>query len=116
MTPAACILRHRRHPRLQHLPLGIVLRGPVLAAVVIEVAAGLFRERMHQQPALRAARHDHPPDGSKFLRDSSSLQVVLPGASGCSRSGVPLAWHATQRAWPGRLARKIGCTFVLKYS
>src|SRR5256885_203757 len=53
---------------------------------------------------------------SKFLRESSSFHIALPGGSGCKRTGVPAEWHETQRAWPGRLARKIGCTFVLKYS
>src|SRR6185437_13578270 len=53
---------------------------------------------------------------SKFLRDSSSFQVVLPGESGCRRKGVPAPWQAIHRAWPGRLARKMGCTLVLKNS
>src|SRR5690349_19401275 len=53
---------------------------------------------------------------SKFFRDSSSFHIVRPGGSGCSRSGVPDAWHEMQRAWPGRLARKIGCTCVLNIS
>ena len=35
---------------------------------------------------------------SKFLRDCSSFQVVLPGESFSNRSGVPCEWHATQRA------------------
>jgi hypothetical protein len=45
--------------------------------------------------------------------------VVLPGESGCNRKiagAVSLAWQAAQRAWPGRLARKIGCTLFLKNS
>src|ERR1700686_4182128 len=53
---------------------------------------------------------------SKFLRDSSSFQVVLPGESGCKRSGVPAAWHETHRAWPGRFARKMGSILVLNTS
>src|ERR1700722_8533751 len=53
---------------------------------------------------------------SKFFRDSSSFQVTLPWDKGCKRNGVPLAWHAMHRAWPGRLARKMGCTLVLKNS
>src|SRR5258706_1872632 len=53
---------------------------------------------------------------SKFLRDSSSFHVVLPGESGCRRNGVPDAWHETQRACPGRFARKIGWTLVLNTS
>src|SRR3954454_5384307 len=53
---------------------------------------------------------------SKFLRDSSSFHIVRPGGSGCSRSGVPDAWHEMQRACPARLARKIGCTCVLNIS
>src|SRR5262245_30948998 len=50
----------------------------------------------------------------KFLRESSSFHVAAPGASGCNRSGVPAEWHDTQRAWPGRLAVKMGRTRVLK--
>src|ERR1700674_5730830 len=55
---------------------------------------------------------------SKFFRDSSSFQVVLPGERGCKCNTSPLsaAWHATHLAWPGRLARKMGCTLVLKNS
>src|SRR5262245_20091807 len=53
---------------------------------------------------------------SKFFRDSSSFQVVLPGDSGCNRSGVPDPWQAIHLAWPGRLARKMGYTRVLKNS
>jgi hypothetical protein len=55
---------------------------------------------------------------SKFFRDSSSFQVVLPGESGCKCNTAPLsaAWHEMHRAWPGRLARKMGCTLVLKNS
>jgi hypothetical protein len=25
-----------------------------------------------------------------------------------------IVWHEMQRAWPGRFARKIGCTLALK--
>ena len=103
-------------PTLSGLPLRIVLRIPVLAAVVKEVAARLFGERVHSAAGFSGCRHATRWTASKFLRESSSLQVVLPAASGCSRSGVPLAWHEMQRAWPGRLARKIGWTFVLKNS
>src|ERR1700674_3544877 len=54
---------------------------------------------------------------SKFLRDSSSFQLVSPGASGTNRNGALFAaWHATHRAWPGRFFRKTGSTCVLKYS
>src|SRR5262245_34999712 len=53
---------------------------------------------------------------SKFLRDSSSFHVVLPGDSGCKRRGVPLEWQAMHRAWPARLARKMGSTLALKKS
>src|SRR5713101_5092681 len=52
----------------------------------------------------------------KFFRESSSFQVALPGGSGCKRKGVPDPWHAMHRAWPGRLARKMGCIFVLNTS
>src|SRR5262249_61872556 len=51
---------------------------------------------------------------SKFLRVSSSLQVAWPAGSFCSLSMLlASAWHITQRAWPGRLVRKIGCTLAL---
>src|ERR1700730_9393032 len=55
---------------------------------------------------------------SKFFRDSSSFQVVLPGESGCKTNiwAVEPPWHEMHRAWPGRLARKMGCTLVLKNS
>ena len=53
---------------------------------------------------------------SKFLRDCSSVHVDAPAESGCRRSGVPDEWHDTHRAWPGRFARKIGCTFALNTS
>src|SRR5438034_8957170 len=52
----------------------------------------------------------------KFFRESSSLQVALPGGSGCRRRGVPAEWHEMHRAWPGRLAMKMGCIFVLNTS
>ena len=108
--------RLAHHPRFQRLPFRIVLRAPVLAAVVIEIAAGLFRERMHQQPALHAARHDHPPHDVEVLARLLVGPRRAPGASGCRRSGVPEPWHAMHRAWPGRSARKIGWTLVLKNS
>src|SRR5262249_28740956 len=53
---------------------------------------------------------------SKFLRESSSLQVALPDGSACNRIGVPVEWHDTHRALPARLVVKIGCTRVLKNS
>ena len=56
------------------------------------------------------------PIAAKFFRDCSSVHVVAPAASGSSRNGVPDVWHDTQRAWPWRLARKIGWTRVLKKS
>jgi len=65
---------------------------------------------------FRLPGNDHALDRSKFLRDSSSFHAVCPAGSGCSRSGVPDEWHEMHRAWPARLARKIGCTFVLNVS
>src|SRR5215831_5782539 len=62
-------------------------------------------------PALTRARMT-----SKFLRDSSSFHVAAPGDKGCKRIGVPEAWQETQRACPSRFAKRIGCTFALKYS
>src|SRR6266849_3189896 len=53
---------------------------------------------------------------SKFLRDSSSVHVAAPGDRGCKRMGVPDEWQETQRACPSRFAKRIGCTFALKYS
>src|SRR5689334_21183747 len=49
--------RLAHHESLQRQPFGIVLRLEVLAAVVEEVAASGFLERMDQQHALRAAGH-----------------------------------------------------------
>src|SRR5262245_58564832 len=52
------------YPCTHGLPLGIVLRGPVLAAAVVEVAAGRFVERVNQERTLRVTgkrrtlRHD----------------------------------------------------------
>ena len=52
---------------------------------------------------------------SKFLRLCSSFQAVAPGESSWSLSMLfAPAWHITQRAWSGRLVRKIGCTLALK--
>jgi hypothetical protein len=53
---------------------------------------------------------------SKFLRESSSFHVALPGGNGCNRIGVPVEWHDTQRALPGLFVVKIGWTRALKYS
>src|SRR6266576_2856106 len=47
------------HPVAERHPFGIVLRREMLAAVVKEVAARVLGERMHEQLALQAARHDH---------------------------------------------------------
>src|SRR5262245_265882 len=55
------------HPRLEGLPLGVVLRGEVLAAVVIEVAARRFLERVHQEAALEAAGHHEPAHDIEVL-------------------------------------------------
>src|SRR5712692_8267349 len=52
----------------------------------------------------------------KFLRDCSSVHVVAPDESASKRIGVPLLWQETQRVWPSRFARKMGCTLVLKNS
>src|ERR1043166_536521 len=56
------------HPVAERLPLGIVLRGEVLPAVVKEVASRVLGERMHEQLALHAARHHrHAPHGIEIL-------------------------------------------------
>jgi hypothetical protein len=39
------------NPGSHPLPFGVVLRLPVLAAVVVRIAAGALGERMAQQPA-----------------------------------------------------------------
>ena len=89
----------------------------VLAAVVEEIAARLFGERMHEQLALQAARHDR-----RAARRRSSCATPLrsrscaPGASGCSRSGVPDAWHDDAARVPGTLREKDRLTFVLNTS
>src|SRR5947207_1494634 len=44
-----------KNPGFQGLPFRIVLRSPVLVAVVKEIATRAFRERMHEQAALREA-------------------------------------------------------------
>src|SRR6185369_10273166 len=62
---AAC---RSHHPVPERLPLGIVLRGEVLAAVVVEVAARILGERMHEQLALQAASHHrHAPHRVEVL-------------------------------------------------
>src|SRR5437762_139064 len=48
--------RLSHHPVAERLPLGVVLRIEMLAAVVEEVSAGRLRERVHEQLALQAAR------------------------------------------------------------
>jgi hypothetical protein len=53
---------------------------------------------------------------SKFLRESSSLHVAAPGASGCRRIGVPKLWHETHRALPARLVVNTGWMRALKNS
>src|SRR5262249_60096740 len=65
-------------PGLQDLPLRIVLRAPVLAAAVKEVAAGLLGQRMDQQHALHAAGHDDPLHRLEVL---ARLLVVPRGAA-----------------------------------
>ena len=56
------------HPCGQSLPLGIVLRFPVFAAIVDGVAARSFSQGMQQQPALgRVAGKDSWPDYVEVL-------------------------------------------------
>src|SRR5215217_2786009 len=62
------LLRRLSHdPRLENLPLRVVLRREVLAAIVVEVAAGLLFERVNEQSALQAAGNYHAPNGSEVL-------------------------------------------------
>src|SRR5262245_25595134 len=66
LSVGAARLSH--HPVPERLPLGIVLRGEVLTAVVVEVAARLLGERMHEQLAFQAARHHrHAQHGVEVL-------------------------------------------------
>ena len=95
-----------QHPGFQVCHSGSFCEAPVLAAVVIEIAAGLFLERVHQEPALQAAGQRDPLDRLEFLRDSSSVQVVAPGGERLQAHGVPCPWQAMHRAWPGRLAEE----------
>jgi hypothetical protein len=89
----------------------------MLAAVVMRIAAGALSEWMTEEPAdlgLPATTRDLR--SSKFFRESSSLQVAAPAASGCRRIGVPKVWHETQRALPSRLVVKTGWMRALKNS
>src|SRR6476660_7227506 len=54
--------RLSHHPVPECLPLRVVLRREVLAAVVKEIAARVLGERVDEQLALQAARHDDAPD------------------------------------------------------
>ena len=66
----ACRGRRGRaaHPRGQRLPLRIVLRQPVFAAVMERIAAGFFGQRMDQQAALpRIAGQDFRPHDLEVL-------------------------------------------------
>ena len=64
-----------KHPGLQCLPFGVVLRAEVLAAIVIEVAASLLLERMKKEPALQVAGHDYPP----YRQEVLARILVVPG-------------------------------------
>src|SRR5262245_20814517 len=55
------------HEGLQNLPLGVVLRIPVLAAVMEEISARLFGQGMNEQPALGVAGNGDAPDGLEVL-------------------------------------------------
>ena len=82
-------------PGLEHLPVRIVLRRPVLAAAVKHVAAGSARQRMAQQLAgAGAAGHDH-----RLARPRSSGG----SAPRSSRSRPPEA--AAAAAWRCRRGR-----------
>ena len=103
------LLRLSEHERLQRLPLHVVLRGPVLASVVKEIAARLFGERVHRAAGSSGCRRAATRwTATKFLRDSSSVQVVLPGESGCRRSGVPLDMAGDASRVAGTLGQEDG--------
>src|SRR5712692_6514178 len=52
--------RLSKHKRFQRLPFRVVLRLEVLASIVKEIATGLLLERVDQQSAVQAARHEDP--------------------------------------------------------
>src|SRR6476659_4478902 len=97
-------VRLPHHEGLQHLEFRIVLRREMLAAVMVEVAAGLFLERVHQQPALEV------PGLRDALDDVEVLARFLVGPAG--RAGrerleaqgraLPVARDAARMAWPLR--------------
>ena len=106
-------------PGVDRLPIRIVAVGELAAARVIDVAARFRGERVDQDLLCRGSSTAWMilDTVSKFLRVCSSVQLVWPPGSS-SRWSMLLAppWHITQRAWVGRLVRKIGCTLALKYS
>src|SRR6267142_6173942 len=65
LSVGAARLSH--HPVPERLPLGIVLRGEMLAPVVIEVAARNLGKRMDEQLAPQAARHHHAANHIEIL-------------------------------------------------
>src|SRR5258705_4250231 len=67
-TPLTTALRSlSKHKGFQCLPLGIVLRAEMLAAIVEEVSASLFLERMEEKLALQEAGPGHPLDSLEVL-------------------------------------------------
>src|SRR5262245_7364272 len=95
--------RHRGpvYPGLEHLPVGIALRGPVLAAAVEDIAARIARERMPKQLAgARASRNDHGLDDLEVLL--GLLLRPVGGAFGqalqAERRAAAVAGHAPRMA------------------
>src|SRR5258707_1219246 len=68
---------------LECLPRRILLRGELLAAAVMGIATGLFRERMFDQWTVQAARYRHPLDQREVL---ARLLFVPARASGRERN------------------------------
>src|ERR1019366_9554726 len=56
-----------RHECFQRLPVRILLRGELLAAAVMGIAAGLLSERMLDQRALQDSGRGHPLDQLEIL-------------------------------------------------
>src|SRR5579862_9056927 len=63
----AAVRRLPDHPGSQGLPLRVVLRAPVLASTVKEIATSLLGERVEEESALQAAGHHHSPDRLEVL-------------------------------------------------
>src|SRR5438128_908242 len=78
------------YPCGQGLPLGIVLRHPVLSALVPCRTAGLSRERIREQDALeRFARNDQPRDAIEI-----AARLILGPGRGARRQRLEIRARA----------------------